>query len=164
MIKKWFLFGSFSFLFNLCGISVYLDLIENKTGLNENEGGILYKVFILKEEYTFLLPPGTKKNIGTWIDLMQQSDIILAPLNAPDDSIFIQLGPESSGKCEDTSMVQSIIYWRGAQNAPSGDKTYQTYCLKEQVVKVGLKIHPNGEPEFYAIEGAEKVGQVSYRS
>jgi len=161
MIKKIVFFGYLSFLFNLFGgVEVYLSVIKNETGFGNGKGGILYKVGVPDEHYVFLLPPGTTKKIGTWVNLSKQSKIFLAPLKGDGDPIFIEWGPESAGKCKTDVIIQSVIYWQGAQNASSSEKTYQTYCLDEDIVELGMKIRPNGTPEIYVIKGAQKVSQV----
>jgi len=145
---------------NLFGVSsVYLGLVENNTGLGGGSGGILYKATVPEEAYSFLLPPGSTKRLGHWMNLRKQK-MIIAALKGGGDPIFLEWGPESAGKCKPNVAVQSIIYWKGAQNALSDEKTYQTYCLNDDKVELGLRIHPNGKPEVYAIKGATKSSQL----
>jgi len=138
--------------------SVYLTLIENNTG--KTDGGILYRVGVPDESYAFLLPPGEKKSLGTWVNLEKQRHIYISVLKGDGDPIFIEWGPESAGSCRPDIVSQSIIYWQGAQNVSSNEKIYQTYCLNDPVVELGFKIHPDGTPEIYPIKGAVKNSEM----
>ena len=148
-------------IISLCeGTAVYLSVLENQTGSVDNQLGVMYKVFFPTESADLLLPPGTKKMLRGWINLPKQSQVIIAPLKGDGDPIFLEWGPESSGQCTNNqSMVQSIIYWIGAQNTLSAAKTYQSYCLNDEEVELGLRIKFNGEPEIYAIKGAYKTNE-----
>jgi len=148
MIKKGLLYGLMLMQASCFGSRVWLSLIENNTAKT------LYEVHIPHEKYSFLLPPNTKKSLGTWVNFKKRPDIFLGVLKGDGDPIFLDWGPESSAECSGKVMVQSFIYWAGEQNPPSTFKTYMTCCLNEEIVELGLRIHPNGKPEMFVIKGA----------
>lgn len=125
-----------------------------------NTSSVGYQVTFAGQDFTFILPPGTSKNLGhldNVVDLFQDSPAILVPLKGDGLSIYVSVGPESSGECS-SGMPVSVIYWCGPENADSDDKMYQTYCLSQNS-SVGLVIRDEGSPEVVPLENIKKLGQ-----
>jgi hypothetical protein len=133
---------------------VFLSSVENESDKT------LYKVYVPSEKYEFLLPPHTKKVLGSWVNLQERPDIYLGIMKGDGEPIFLDWGPESSGECDPNALVQSFIYWAGEQRPPSSYKNYLTCCLNKEKVELGLKIHPDGKPDIFVIDGATELSRI----
>ncbi len=139
------------------GPKFFLARIENHT----DDGH--YQYFGEDEAGTgaFLVTPSSTKEGLVFTGIVEGRMIPLMQIKGSFPSIFLKIGiGEADGMCEKKGVLPRFLeIWTENPSAFASQKDYYRMCLTENDGFFGLRIHPDGSPEPFAIDGMSFITQ-----